>query len=131
MSGRVTEELDVLRTRFPDLQYVESGQWILIPRYSFPPGWTAASPEIATQLPPPYPATPPYGIYVHSGIRFRGATPANYAEPASNQPPFGGSWGVFSWSPADGEWRPAADVGRGSNLLNWIVGFADRFREGA
>ena len=130
MTDRIVQELALLRSRFADLRFVETGQWILVPRYPFPPDWAVESGEVATQLPPPYPSTPPYGIYVRSGIRCRGMTPSNYCETASSQPPFGGVWGVLSWQPGEGEWRPAADVSKGANLLNWFLGFADRFREG-
>jgi hypothetical protein len=56
--------------------------------------------------------------------------PANYTEPAGNQPPFAGQWGVFSWAHIEGEWRATTDPVNGSNLSNWVSGFADRFREG-
>ncbi len=35
----------------------------------------------------------------------------------------------FSWQPVG--WQPTAElVTAGSNLLNWVVGFSERFREG-
>ncbi|HXG06097.1 MAG TPA: hypothetical protein VNI77_02085 [Nitrososphaera sp.] len=77
-----------------------------------------------------YPGVPPYGIYAPAGLTFKGVLPDNYTEPASAQPPFGGTWGVFSWTPEDGQWRATADLVTGSNLLNWVLSFADRFREG-
>jgi len=63
------------------------------------------------------------------GIQFQNSKPDNYVEPANNQPPFNGSWGVFSWSPENG-WRATADLIKGSNLLNWVLGFANRFSDG-
>jgi len=85
---------------------------------------------VAFQILVGYPGTPPYGIFVPAGITFNGSRPNNYAEPAGTQPPFGGTWGVFSWLPVEGEWRPGATPAAGTNLLTWVLGFADRFREG-
>ena len=83
------------------------------------------------QIPQGYPGAQPYGFYTLSGILFQGNRPDNYNEPAPSQPPFPGSWGMlFPWSPAPGQWRPTADLSTGSNLLNWAMGFVDRFRLG-
>ena len=78
-----------------------------------------------------YPATPPYGIFVPVGIRFRESIPSSYTEPAANQPPFPGPWGIFSWSPGDGEWQvPSTEVIGRASLLSFVRGFAVRFGEG-
>jgi len=130
MQERSEQELALLRQLYPNLQYVPAGQWIWIPSYALPAGWNRNATDIAFQIPTGYPGTPPYGIYVPAGILFNGARPNNYTEPANTQPSFGGTWGIFSWQPADGQWRPGATVTSGSNLLNWVRGFADRFREG-
>lgn len=130
MTERIDAELQLIRQRFPGATYQPEGFWVRIPDYALPAGWSHTATDVAFQVPPAYPGTPPYGIYVPSGLSIDGAAPDNYKEPADNQPPFGGAWGVFSWAPMDGEWRPTAELQRGSNLLNWIIGFADRFREG-
>jgi hypothetical protein len=130
MPERIDQELALLLTLYPGLEYVAIGRWVQIPSYSLQPGWNRARTDIAFQIPVAYPGTPPYGIYVPAGVQFNGARPSNYAEPAGNQPPFGGTWGIFSWQPADGQWRPTADIVSGANLLNWVLGFADRFQEG-
>jgi hypothetical protein len=130
LQERISEELVLIRWKFPDVDYQEDGQWVHIPSYSLPSGWNRSSTEIAFQIPAGYPGTPPYGIYVPVGLQFKGAKPDNYTEPAGNHPPFPGTWGVFSWMPLDGQWRPTADLREGSNLLNWVMGFTDRFEEG-
>lgn len=130
MQERIEEELALIRWRFPEAEYREEGQWVRIPSYSLPDGWNRSSTEVALQIPSGYPGTPPYGIYIPAGLQFKGATPQNYTEPAGNHPPFPGVWGVFSWTLGDGQWRPTTDLRKGSNLLNWVIGFADRFREG-
>lgn len=130
MNERIRQELELLRRRYPDLEYKEEGQWARIPSYQLPAGWNRSSTEVAFQIPVGHPGTPPYGIYVPAGLSFNGIRPDKYNEPASTHPPFSGTWGMFSWSPADGQWRPTADLTTGSNLLNWVLGFGDRFRAG-
>lgn len=130
MEQRIGQELELLRRRFSNLEYREDGRWIRVAEYPLPEGWNRPATDVAFQIPVGYPGTPPYGIYVPSGLLFQGARPDNYTEPASAQPPFGGTWGIFSWTPEDGQWNPTVDLVTGRNLLNWIIGVADRFREG-
>ena len=129
MQERINEELNLIRQWFPGVEYHEEGYWIRIPSFHLPEGWNQSSTEVVFQVPIGYPGSPPYGIYVPIGIQFHNSKPDNYVEPAGNQPPFTGSWGVFSWSPGNG-WRATADLRKGSNLLNWVLGFAARFSEG-
>jgi len=130
MDERVKIEIEMLRARYPDLQVSPDERWFLVPSYPLPPGWKLSSTNIAFQIPVGYPGTPPYGIYVPVGLLFQEKRPNNYTEPAPSQPPFTGRWGIFSWQPKDGKWFSKADPVAGSNLLNWVIGFTDRFREG-
>lgn len=130
MRERIDQELTLLRKHFPNLEYKEVGQWIRIPAYSLPEGWSNSLTDVAFQIPNGYPGASPYGIYTPSGLTFKRARPDSYTDPAPSQPPFAGTWAIFSWSPQDGQWRATADLLTGSNLLNWVLGFTDRFREG-
>jgi len=128
---RIEQEIALLKKYFPYLEYREDGDWFLVPSYPLPSGWSKATTDVAFQLPAAgYPGAPPYGIYTPSGLTFDGSKPDNYTDPAPAQPPFGGSWGIFSWEPQQGQWRATADLLTGSNLLNWVQGFAERFRQG-
>jgi len=127
---RIAQELALLRARWPDTEYRAAGHWFRIPAYQVSAGWNRSATDVAFQPQVGHPGTPPYGFYALEGLRFNGEKPDNYVEPAPTQPPFDGVWGIFSWAPADGEWRPTADPKNGSNLLNWALGFAARFREG-
>jgi hypothetical protein len=131
MQSRINQEIEMLKTRFADLEYRPDGQWVRIPKYPLPPGWNLPDTQLAFPIPVQYPGGPPYGIYVPAGIRFDGKVPGSYSEPAPNQPPFSGAWGIFSWTTADGLWRSTDDPIKGSNLLNWVLGFRKRFEEGA
>ena len=125
---RVQQELALLRTYYADLEHRDN--WIRIVAYSLPSGWTPNPIDVAVFVNAGYPGSPPYGIYVPNGLHYKGEIPGNYRERAKTQPPFGGTWAMLSWSPEDGQWKPKAKLTEGSNLLNWVMGFADRFREG-
>lgn len=130
MQERIIQELALLRQRFPDLEYREEGRWVRIPSYVLPSGWNRSVTDVALQIPVGFPGTPPYGIYTPAGLMFNGARPDNYNEPASTQPSFGGTWGLFSWTTLDGQWRATTDLVSGYTLLDWVIGFGNRFREG-
>lgn len=127
---RLLAEQAILSSRFGDVR-LASG-WFLIQAYpTYLDGWNRKETTVAIQAQIGYPGTPPYGIYVPAGLRFNNAMPANYQEPTGNCPSFEGEWGVFSWTPDEGTWRPTAEIHAGSNLLNFALGIAKRFREGA
>lgn len=129
MQERIDQELALLRQRYPDLEYREEGRWIRVPAYPLPSGWNRTSTDIAFQIPVGYPGTQPYGFCTSVGLQFNGQSPDN-CQAADPMPPFeGGPWVRFSWTP-ETPWQPAAQVTAGSNLLNWVIGFADRFRQG-
>ena len=129
MHERIEQELALIRQRFPDVEYREEGRWVRVSSYPLPEGWNREATDVAFQIGEGHPGTPPYGMYVPSGIRFQGGVPGDYTEPASNHPPFGGEWGFFSWS-HDETWRPTVDIREGANLLHWVRGFKGRFEEG-
>jgi len=95
-----------------------------------PAGWNKESTDIVLRIQPGYPGTAPYGFFVPAGLRIQGALANNYQEPVGEAVPFPGSWGMFSWQAHDGEWRPAASAGAGSNLLNFAVSVRIRLLEG-
>lgn len=131
MNERVKQELELLRGRFESVEYVPAGHWILIRDYVLPQGsgWNREKTDVAFQIPPSRGAMP-YGFYVPLGLRCKGRLPSNYKEPAQTTPPFDGVWACFSWTPVQ-KWAPAPQIRAGSNMVNWAVGFAQRFRESA
>lgn len=128
LEERIQKELELLRTRY-EVEFVEEGHWARIDSYPLPHGWNRKTTDVAFQIPVGYPGTPPYGIYVLAGIAFNAQPPDNFKEPAPTQPPFEETWGIFSWQP-DEQWWATADIISGSNLMNWVIGFAARFKEG-
>jgi hypothetical protein len=127
---RLEEELGLLKSRFPDLEYVKDGRWVLLPSYVYEDGWSPSIGPIVFQI-PDSPTSQPYAFYVPTGTRFKGAMPANYKDQAGVVVPFSGNWGVFSWAPEDGHWVAGENVTSGSNMLNWALGFKTRFKLGA
>lgn len=129
MNERIAQELGMLRTCWPDLEYLEAGHWVRIPRYTVPRGiWNVDEVEVAFQIPEQLPGQAPYGFYVRPALRLAadGSPPNNYTDPVTT--PFGEGWGKFSWAPVD--WRPAAEPAAGSNMVDFVRSLTDRLREG-
>src|SRR5258708_3706874 len=79
----------------------ENGSWVFIPRYTLPPGWNRECTDVSFQV------------------------------PAGNQPPFPGTWAIFSWAPGDGEWQvPSTEIIGRASLLSFVRSFKVRFAEG-
>ena len=127
MQDRINQELVLLCQRWTGLEYRQDEHWIRIPEYQLPTGWNLSNTDVAFQIPVGYPGTPPYGICTPEGLLFNGQQPDDCAS-AEPTPPFGGDWIRFSWQPES--WQPSVEISAGSNLLNWVVGFAERFRQG-
>jgi len=130
MTERVSKEIHLLRTKYPDLEVSPDGNWVMLHKYPLSSGWSKDLTDIVFQIPVSYPGSPPYGILTPSRLLFDGLQPDNYVQASGNIPPFSGEWWIFSWQPADGEWKPGSEPIRGSNLLNWVMGFKTRFQEG-
>src|SRR5579863_1120003 len=129
--SRIEDELALLR-QFFSVEYVPAGNWFKVPAYPIRrEGWNPSVIDVAFQALPTYPGAPPYGFFVPIGLRFNGSTRQNFQEPAPSPPPFEGKWALFSWTPEPGQWRPGSTVYSGSNLSDWVRGFAQRFAEGA
>lgn len=129
LTERMSEELLLLRTRYPEAEFREDGQWVRVPRLSAPPGiWSAAEYDICFQLRPGYPDVSPYGMNVSPRARgASGEVPGSYSDDASPPPPFPGEWGKFSVEPTS--WMASADVALGSNILDYIEAFRGRLAQ--
>lgn len=129
MQERLRQEIDYLLIYYPQLQHTDSGIWILIPTYPIPDGWNSGTIDVAFKVQDGFPGGKPYGFFTPADITFKGKPPNNFQPNTSNQPPFDGKWGFFSWSPA-GPWIPKEDIKSGSNLVNWVHSFRQRFEDG-
>jgi hypothetical protein len=131
---RIRQELELLRKHYPRVDHAEQGgeDWFRIHDYPIPQthAWGQDRLVVAFKVGAAHPGPAPYGFFVPSGLRFKGAVPGSYTDRAEPQPPFPETvWGHFSWQQVDGQWRATGDLVNGSNLLNYAQTFADRFRE--
>lgn len=125
---RLAAEIDLLRTRYPDLEHREHAgeQWVRFPSYPVPEGWSHRSAEIAFRI-PLEPGQQPYAFFVRPSLTLSsGAAPSNYTVPAST--PWGTDFAQFSWAPLE-PWIPKADVTAGANMLNFATSFAARLAD--
>ncbi len=129
---RLEEERRLIATVFPSI--VRVGDWFLIPNDSRATrlGWTPDPFSVAFHAQTGHPGQVPYGIYVPSSAQIGGQVPHNFTANASNRPPFEGQWGIFSWQGDDHgiPWVPAQSIRKGANLLNFLITFEERFKEG-
>lgn len=127
VSGRIEQELALLRTVYPDLEWRPDAFWVRIPTYQVPGGlWVQSDLEVASRIPPTV-GEQPYAFSVRPGLTAAdGRQITNYTYPSSNC--FGDGWGQFSWAPE--VWEPHVEITRGSNMLNFVRSFAERLREG-
>ncbi len=128
MNERIKKELEILKKEFGDLEYKDG--WIFINNFKISSNaWNRDIVNICFQIPIGYPGEPPYAFYVPRGIRIKAneqSIPGSYTEPVST--PFGNEWGKFSWV-QDNSWKPTSDINSGSNLLNFVRSFKERFKE--
>jgi hypothetical protein len=127
VTERIEEELALLRTVYPDLEWCPDTFWVRIPAFLVPTGpWVESIVEVAFRIPPTV-GEQPYGFWVRPGLTAADGRPVtNYDYPVSTC--FGDLWGQFSWAPET--WAPHVVITRGSNMLNFVRSFADRLREG-
>ncbi len=129
---RLEEEYNLIATIFRSV--VRSGDWFLIPDdvRATRLGWTPDPFPVAFHAQARHPGQVPYGIYVSSSARIGGQIPNNFSANVNHRPPFEGPWGVLSWQ-GDGHgipWIPAQRIRKGANLLNFVITFEERFKEG-
>lgn len=126
MPERITQEISLLREKYPNLQHGENYDWIAIPDFPLPDGYNRKSTKLLFLIPNTYPHTAPDCFYVEVGLRLtNGNLPSNYNEEMNV--PVGGSWGYFSWHPQ--AWEPGALIHEGDNLFSFIKVVALRLRE--
>jgi hypothetical protein len=128
-SERIDAEIDHLRRHHPAV--ARSGDWVLFPKEKIGGEWSPSVNDLVLLIPPGYPATPPYGLYVPTGLRRGGNLPGDYADTVGEPVPFPGSWGKLSVQINEQTWKPALTVTGGSNLRSVIVALLGRFAEGS
>jgi hypothetical protein len=122
---RLSAELELLRSRFPDLETREADDrtWGRLPSYTVPDGWSASTVELVFSFPAEV-GQPPYAFQVRPALTLPGGdTPSNYTVGVST--PWGDGFAQFSWAP-DGPWIPNTNLRAGANMLNFATSFRSR-----
>jgi hypothetical protein len=135
VTDREEAEIALLTEVYPRLEAeeYENQQWVLIPDYPVPRGWSIRTPdgaagavdraEICCKIPPQVEAVP-YGFAVRPVLALPdGGQIDHYSEPFAT--PWGSDFGHFSWQ-KEGGWNPSPDVRSGDNMLDFVRSFAVR-----
>lgn len=125
MNQRLQEEIEQVRAKYQDLKQGEDPDWVLIPNFSLPKDfYNKEETNLLFIIPVGYPGTGPDNFFVDSDLRLKsGGMPSNFnigTQSSNGTAPVEGSWGWFSWHPA--QWSPAATMESGDNLLTFIKG---------
>ena len=117
--ARLDLEMQLIRSHYPEVELHSFPYWIRIPNWRIPETiWDRDTVSLCLQIPENLPGQAPYGFYVApADLRTKDGSNPDSAQLASDTP-FGGTWLKFSWAAQD--WRPAADLKKGSNLLNFL-----------
>ena len=127
MLQRRTQELDLVRESYGEIEIGPNLDWIVIKRYSLPPGWNKGETALLITIQPGYPTTPPDNFYVDNDLRIAGGqVPANAS---LDQVQLGKPWLQFSYHVEAADWKPNPDLLRGHNLLTFLLGVKRRLLE--
>jgi hypothetical protein len=130
--NRLEQELDLVRSAFPDAELRSEGgvHWVRLPVYPLPDGLYKQGSEVEVAFRIPAEAgEPPYAFWVRPSLELvSGAGLTNYGFPAET--PWGSDWGQFSWT-VEGPWVPKTDLAAGANALKFVRSFAERLAEGS
>lgn len=123
MHERVKQEIVKVVKAYPDLQFGDQLNWILLPNYPLPPDrFNKKQSRLLFVLPSGYPNTGPDNFFVDADLRLKnGSAPPGFkpgAKSSTGHAPISDNWGWFSWHPIS--WRPAATIEAGDNLLTFL-----------
>lgn len=123
MNERARQEIELLKGQYPSLRHGDQLDWVLIPELVLLLGrFNKAGTQVLFRIPVGYPQTGPDNCFVDGDLRLKdGTNPPAFnpgPESSSGRAPIEGTWGWFSWHPQN--WRPAATIEGGDNLLGFV-----------
>lgn len=126
MTARLEAELALLRRRYGAIEVGANGDWVKIPGWKLPAGWSVAATTLLILLPTGYPTVCPDNFYVGDEVRLTGGgEPGNSS---ANQQLLGTVWRMFSWH-LDDAWAPHPDPAKGDNLVTFCLKVEGRLAE--
>lgn len=124
---RRKHETELVEKHFGPVTVCPEFSWLIVEQFLLPAGrYNRTETRLLHFLGPGYPQTPPDNFLVPTGLRTAadGMPGDGYSEGAVH---FGTAWGTFSWHAK--EWRPAAEVLDGDNLVTFLVTVQKRLAE--
>ena len=128
MNDRQEQELTLLKTAYPELEFREAGLWCRIPEYPVREEvWGRSSVEVNFQIPEGVPGQQPYGFYTYPQLIAPAEVQSSHNYKADQSTPFGNERGLFSWSPIS--WQAKETAAAGDNMLTFVRSFAERLAQ--
>lgn len=127
LAERLAREEPLLRQAFPDATIDSADLVVVLHDHPLPPGWSHGRTDVLFAIPLNYPAGQPDNICARPDLTLAsGAVPGNSQ---GIQQHAGRPWLQFSYHVDPADWRPHAEVARGSNLADYLAGALRRFQE--
>ncbi len=125
MNKRVSDEIEMLRAKYPNLEAGEGPLWVHIPNYPLPSGvYNKEVTRLLYILPVGYPNTGPDNFFVDGDLKLKNdSLPKGLnigPKSGSGHAPLEGNWAWFSWHPKS--WTPDGTITKGDNLLTFMRG---------
>lgn len=127
MLERRKQELDLIRSKYGEIDIGPDLDWVLIKMFPLPFGWNRDETALLVLIRPGYPTTPPDNFLVDNDLRLAsGQLPGNVS---ADQSHLGRSWLQFSYHVDAAEWRPNPELLNGHNLLTFLLGVEKRLAQ--
>jgi hypothetical protein len=127
LAERLVQEEALLCQAFPQVTLDSEALVVILHDYSLPAGWSHERTDVLFAVPLNYPAGQPDNVCARPDLTlYGGVTPGNSQ---GIQQHAGRPWLQFSYHIDPNDWRPHADVAKGSNLADYLAGALSRFQE--
>jgi hypothetical protein len=127
LAERLAQEESLLHHAFPQASVDSEALVVILHDYLLAAGWSHDCTDVLFVIPLNYPAGQPDNVCARPDLTLvGGSTPGNSQ---GIQQHAGRPWLQFSYHIDPNDWRPDADVAKGSNLADYLAGALSRFQE--